>query len=379
MKQHERYRQARKVTLIGGVINASLGFLKLIGGVVFHSHALVADGIHSFSDLLTDIMVIFASKYGSQDADHSHPYGHQRIETAATFILALILILAGAGIVWDSLDEIIYHTHDMPGWLALPICLLSILANEILFHYTLHIGKRIQSDLIITNAWHHRSNAASSAVVLVGVIGSLLGFIYLDALAAIAVGLMIIKMGLNYGWNSVQELVDAAVDPQSLARIEHIISNVDGVKKIHQLRSRMMGRDIFVDVHILVAPYISVSEGHFIAQHVHRDLIDLFDRVKDVTVHVDPEDDEVSCPSLDLPNRAILEQTLLHQWREDYPQIQSWALHYLDGEIIVDLICNQRFNQWQTLDARIYDDLQTHGTIANVRLFSQQSEIKLAK
>ncbi len=369
--QHERYWQAKKVTLIGALVNALLGFIKLLGGIFFHSHALVADGIHSFSDLITDIMVLFASKYGSQDADDSHPYGHQRIETAATLFLSLILILAGIGIAWDSILEIIHKTHTVPGRLALPIAVLSIVANEGLFHYTQRVGKRIHSDLIIANAWHHRSDAASSVVVLIGLLGSLAGFIYLDALAAVIVGFMIVHMGLNYGWNSVKELVDTAVDPQIIATVEQLILQVDGVRKVHQLRSRLMGRDIFIDVHILVAPHISVSEGHYIAQHVHVTLMDALERVKDVTVHVDPEDDETSCPSLHLPSRSKLEKELLVRWQQDYPEIQYWILHYLDGKLSIDLICDQKFNAWSSLNKRIQDDLHQQSLIIKFRLYTK--------
>lgn len=373
MQQHDRYSLAKKITLIGAFINALLGLIKLVGGIVFHSHALAADGIHSFSDLLTDAMVLFASKYGSQDADATHPYGHQRIETAATLLLALLLILAGAGIAWDSLYEILYQRHDMPGWLALPIAAISILANEILFHYTQAVGKRIRSELIIANAWHHRSDAASSIIVLLGLIGSLAGFTYLDAFAAVIVGLMIIKMGWTYGWNSVKELVDTAIEPSLIATIERHILAIDGVKKVHQLRTRMMGRDIFIDVHIQVSPYLSVSEGHYIAQHVHYTLMNELEHVKDVTVHVDPEDDEITCPSLDLPNRSTLEDQFLNHWRHDFPEIQSIILHYLDGKLTIELLCTPKFEHWQKLWERIQSDLKEQTQITNVRLYIQQA------
>lgn len=175
MTQNDRYWQAKKVTLIGGVANALLGVIKLMGGFLFHSHALVADGIHSFSDLIADAMVLFASKYGSIDADDDHPYGHQRIETVATFLLSLLLIIAGIGIALDSARELIYSTYATPKWLSLPVICISILTNELLFHYTLRVGKRINSKLIIANAWHHRSDAGSSFVVFLGLIGSLAG------------------------------------------------------------------------------------------------------------------------------------------------------------------------------------------------------------
>lgn len=372
MQHHERYSQAKNVTLLGAIVNICLGFIKLIGGIVFHSHALFADGIHSFSDLIIDIMVLFASKYGSQDADEEHPYGHQRIETATTLFLALMLIIVGTCIAWESLADMIQKHHAMPNWLSLPIAMLSIFANESLFYYTRHIGKKISSDLIIANAWHHRSDAASSLVVLIGLIGSMAGYSSLDALAAIIVGFMIIQMGWSYGWNSVKELVDTAVEPEMIASIEKIISQVDGVQKIHQLRSRTMGRDIFIDVHVLVSPYLSVSEGHFIAQHVHQTLMKQIDGVSDVTVHIDPEDDEVCSPSLHLPNRSTLERDYLQAWRQTYPEIQSWVLHYLDGTLTIDLICDASFTKWAELDKRIQTDLQPHAQNIKVRFFNQQ-------
>ncbi|KTD33728.1 cation efflux family protein [Legionella nautarum] len=375
MTQKERYQQAKKTTLIGAAITASLGIIKAVGGVFFHSHALLADGVHSFSDLLTDLMVVFASKYGSQDADESHPYGHQRIETAATLLLAVLLILAGAGIAWDSLDELIHNAVEKPGWFAFPIALVSIVANEGLFHYTHQIGKRIQSSLIIANAWHHRSDAASSIVVAIGLLGSILGFSYLDAIAAVIVGFMIIKMGMSYGWNSVKELVDSGVELQMLEKIMQIIQSVDGVEKIHQLRSRLMGGDIYIDVHILVNPYISVSEGHYIAQHVDKALVEQLDAVKDVTVHVDPEDDELNCPSLHLQNRTTLQEGLLSAWKNDFPELQTWTLHYLDGKMIIDLECAKGFKQWQALRERVTHDLQSYNDIQQVRLICPQEII----
>lgn len=338
MIQSERYKQAKRVTLLGALVNALLGFIKLITGFIWHSHALVADGVHSFSDLFTDALVLFASRYGSLDADDSHPYGHQRIETAATLLLSLLLVLAGIGIAWDSIDELINANHTRPGWLALPVALISILLNELLFHYTRHIGKRIKSELIIANAWHHRSDAASSIVVALGLAASLLGYIYFDAIAAVIVGLMIVKMGLEYGWNSVKELVDTAVGSDTLQTIEKIIQEVDGVDKIHQLRSRFMGGDILIDVHILVAPFISVSEGHYIAQHVHRALMSQLEKVKDVTVHVDPEDDEVNCPSLHLPSRNTLQEQLITPWQQQFPDLKGFTVHYLDGALYLDLL-----------------------------------------
>ena len=372
--QPDRYWQAKKVTLIGALMNTLLGFVKLVGGILFSSHALIADGFHSFADLITDLMVTIASKYGSQDADDSHPYGHQRIETAATLLLSLLLIMTGMGIAWDSLIEIIHKIQDVPTKLALPIAALSILINEALFHYTKYIGNRINSNLIIANAWHHRSDAATSIVVFIGIGGSLAGFSYLDAIAAIVVGFMIIHMGLSYGWNSVKELVDTAVNPHMISKIQDTILQIDGVQKIHQLRSRLMGQDVFIDVHILVSPYLSVSEGHFIAQHVHVALMERFEQIKDVTVHVDPEDDETAYPSLQLPTRSTLEEELLLSLRDDYREIQYWVLHYLEGKVTIDLICDPNIEISAGLQHRIQKEISKQIKIGRIRIFIQQQD-----
>jgi len=369
----DRYDRAKKVTLLGAFINALLGIIKLIGGFLFHSHALVADGLHSFADLLTDTMVLFASKYGSRDADANHPYGHQRFETAATLLLALLLILTGCGIAFDAFYELYSKSWDNPGFLAMPIALFSIVANELLFHYTKHVGKAIRSELIVANAWHHRSDALASVVVAIGLAGSMAGLTYLDVVAAILVGFMIIKMGLTYGWNSVKELVDTAVEPEALANIVNTIETFEGVEKIHQLRTRSMGGDILVDVHILVAPYLSVSEGHFIAQHLHHALIKRCERVRDVTVHVDPEDDEDHCPALHLPSRNTLESQLLLPWKQAYPNISSWTLHYLDGKLHLDLFLKVPEGDMTPLIAEIQKTAPLLPRLVSVRLNTVQT------
>ena len=379
MNQTERYHQAKKVTLWGAFINALLAIIKCVGGFFFHSQALIADGIHSLSDLLSDSLVLMASKYGSQEADASHPYGHQRIETAATLFLALLLIVAGIGIAWDAVRHIILKDVLTPEIYAVPIAVISILANEILFHYTKYIGIKIQSELITANAWHHRSDAASSVIVLLGLLGGLFGFQYVDSIAAIVVGGMILKMGIDYGWNSTKELVDTAVESQQLKTMEKIIKDVNGVVRIHQLRSRMMGGDIYVDVHILVAPKISVSEGHFIAQKVHHRLMSQIDPIKDVTVHVDPEDDEEVSPSLHLPERAEIEETLIHQWQIAHPEITSWTIHYLDGKIEIVLLCDHATIQEHELKSTIQNALNTTDHIRFVRIHYNAFEISSPK
>lgn len=356
-----RYKKAKFITLLGAIINALLGISKLFGGIWFNSSALIADGFHSLSDLFTDAMVLIASKYGSQDADDSHPYGHQRIETAATYVLALLLILTGIAIAWDALSHLRHHEHEHPGIWALPLAGCSIIANEALFWYTRFIGRTIQSQLIIANAWHHRSDAASSLIVFAGIWGSLAGITSLDGIAALLVGLLIVKMGVNYGWKSIKELIDTGVEAKTRIQIEHIIQKTDGVVKVHQLRTRLMGSDIFVDVHVQVNPMISVSEGHFIAQKVHRKLIDDLSGIKDVTVHIDPEDDEVTSPCLHLPNRSTLEEKLLNNWYKTFPEINTCLLHYLDGKLTLDLIGNFNAETQKKLNHCVTADIKSLG------------------
>lgn len=376
MNTNERYVQAKRITYWGAAANALMGIIKLLGGTIFHSHALIADGLHSFSDIATDAMVLIASKFGSEEADASHPYGHRRIETVGTFIVALLLVLAGGAIAWDALLEFWVASPEKPSWMSLPIALLSIGLNEFLFYYTKYIGHRIQSSLLLANAWHHRSDSAASAVVSLGILGSLMGFAHIDAAAAIIVGMMIIKMGVSYGWHSIMELVDTAIPPQLTQEIEEFIQQMQGVVKIHQLRSRSMGGDIFIDVHVQVEPFISVSEGHYIAQHVHEFLMLQIPKIKDVTVHIDPEDDEIACPSLHLPNRQELNRDILIRWQTFNEAIDHWVLHYLDGQLIIDLFCPSDCPITDNFRMHIEEDLTTMTFIKEVRIFRKATVIQ---
>lgn len=373
-----RYKKAKKITILGALVNVLLGAIKVIGGILFKSHGLLADGVHSFSDLISDALVLVASKYGSQDADDSHPYGHQRIETAATMLLSIILIFAGIGIAWDALALIFQDKSETPEMSALPIAIISIVLNEVLYHATLKTGKSINSHLLIANAWHHRSDAASSIIVLLGIIGSIYGLQFLDSLAAVIIAGMIVKMGIDYGLNSIKELVDTGVSKDKILEIEKAIMSIDGVQKIHQFRNRMMGKDMFIDVHILVDPFISVSEGHNIAQKVHEKLIKSFNEIQDVTIHVDPEDDEVASPSINLPSRKKLEKNLLNDLKSQFPQIENWIIHYLDGGITIDLIVNKDLKETDLLLDIIKKDMASIKNLCIINLLINHKKITRA-
>ena len=335
-----RYREVRKVTVVGGVVDLLLGIVKIAVGMTANSQALLADGVHSLSDLATDFLVLFAAKHSHREADEEHPYGHGRIETVATVILGVALAMVAVGICYDALHrmrdpELLAH----PGLLALLVALVSVASKEIIYHYTVRAARRLRSNMLHANAWHSRSDAISSIIVVIGVAGTMYGFTYLDAIAAAAVGLMIAKIGWDLLWKSLQELIDTSLEEDKVEAIRKAILGVAGVRALHMLRTRRSGSDALVDVHILVDPGLSVSEGHMIGEHVRTRLIGEMDDVSDVTVHIDPEDDEVASPCNGLPLRDEVMRRLEKRWAklDPVPDIEKVVLHYLDGKVHVDI------------------------------------------
>ncbi|MDH5518836.1 MAG: cation diffusion facilitator family transporter [Gammaproteobacteria bacterium] len=337
----QRRQAIDKVTWIGVLVNILQTLSKLIGGVMTQSQALVADGIHSLSDLITDGMVLFASKHAHAEADEEHPYGHGRYETLATVALGILLMIVATGIAIDAFDRLLSDQPiAIPGPVAIAIAVFSILSNEAMFRYALNTARRVKSSMLEANAWHSRSDALSSIVVLIGLAGTMIGLPLLDAIAAILVALMIAHMGWKVSHSSVQELVDSALDSDTVESIRQHIDSLDDVKHLHMLRTRKMGDQALVDVHIQVSSKLSVSEGHRISEAVEHTLRDNFDEINDVTVHVDAEDDEETDHTEPMPIlRNELIPLLKQQWR-DIPQthqISNITLHYIDGRIEVDL------------------------------------------
>src|SRR3990167_589644 len=305
------YQLTRQVTLLSVLINTLLGGFKILIGFFGHSQALLADGVHSLSDLLTDALVLFAAKASNQGPYQNHPYGHGRIETFFVILLAVFLVVLGLGIAADASFVIFKKkVYDIPDGLVLVMAIISILANEGLFRFMRQIGRAIHSNLLMANAWHHRSDAYSSLIVLIGAGGTMLGIHFLDALAAIIVAVMIIKMGISMAWQSVRELVDTGLDEAEVSAIIEMIKKIDGVEAVHQLRSRALAGRFFLDVHVQVNAFISASEGHYIADKVYRQLKGHFKQIKNITVHIDPEDDEKIKPSDSLPSRVNIEELL---------------------------------------------------------------------
>lgn len=335
----QRTKEINRVTWWGVFVNLLLAVTKLIGGTIGQSQSLIADGLHSLSDLASDAMVLVAAKHAGEEADDNHPYGHGRFETLATVALGLLLILVALGIAFDSAHRVFdEEVKAVPHYFTLLVALFSILSNEGLYHFTHRVGLRINSKMLIANAWHHRSDAVSSIVVLVGIAGAQMGIPILDPIAAIIVALMIARIGYELSYHSALELVDTALDPETVEQIKSKILENEDVLEMHMLRTRRMGHTSLVDVHILVQPKLSVSEGHHISDDVAKSLIESFDDINDVTVHIDPENDEQEARCRHLPLRSELIISLNEAWTQipELKAIDDITLHYLDGSITVD-------------------------------------------
>jgi cation diffusion facilitator family transporter len=324
---------------VGAAINVFQTVIKISFGILGQSAALIADGIHSLSDLLSDLLVIIAVKLGSREADYEHPYGHRRFETIATVILGVSLVVIGGGITWSVMNRMAHPEHlPVPNLIGMGIAALSIFINEGLYQYTKRIARKTRSKLLLANAWHQRSDAISSIVVLFGIGAVILGYPLADAIAAIVVALMVAKIGLNLVLESIKELVDTSLPPKLVAEIRKAIMSIDGVEGIHLLRTRQMGEDALIDAHIIVDPRITVSEGHSIGDTVRDELISRFDDIMDVLVHVDPEDDEALFETgKPLMRRDV--NVLLDKYLAEFKvSIEDFRIHYLNGQIEVELI-----------------------------------------
>lgn len=333
----ERFAAARKSTWVSIIINILLTCIQVIAGFLGHSQSLMADGLHSLSDLLSDIMVLFANRHGNRHADANHPYGHARIETAATMILGAalaalgVILLVGAGIRLQH-PENIQAVHPITFFVAL----VALAAKEGMFRYMLAVATRVRSQMLIANAWHARSDAASSLVVIMGISGNLLGYIFLDLVAAAVVGVIIARMGVKFALEAMAELVDTGLADEEVEAIRNTLLSTPGVCGLHELRTRKMADNALVDAHILVNPKISVSEGHYIAE-ITRQAVLKNHNVLDVMVHIDPEDDSKTKPNIRLPSREGLLTHLSERLGEPLPPCNQVLLHYLDGKVEADL------------------------------------------
>jgi len=284
----ERAAAGTRSTWVSVGVNVCLTVTQVTVGILSKSQGLVADGIHSLSDLVADFVVLFAGHHAKKDADEDHPHGHQRFETAASLVLGALLLAVGMGMLWSAFrklesPETVAQVHIVALWVAGG----ALVAKELLFRYMLAIAKRVKSSMLVANAWHARSDAASSLVVGLGIIGNLAGYPILDPIAALIVGFMVSKMGWSFGWDALHDLMDRSVDEQEVAAIRLTLAETPGVRSVHHVRTRKMGDMIVVDAHIEVDASISVEVGHDIAVEARQRVLQRH-RVLNLMTHVDP-------------------------------------------------------------------------------------------
>jgi cation diffusion facilitator family transporter len=281
-------KAATKSTYISGGVNLFLTILQVITGTLTSSQSLIADGVHSFADLLADLIVLMARHFGKKDADHDHHYGHHRYENAAALFLGVLLLTVGILMVYSALTKILSPDLIKPvKYWAIYSALLALIIKELLFRYMFNIALKVKSTLLMANAWHARSDAASSLVAAVGISASLIGYPIIDCIAALVVGLIIGKMGLKFSWESLHDLMDRSADELTLSDIKQTMLSSPGVEGVKHLKARKMGDLLLVDVHIQVNGEKSVREGHEIAIRMRKLVMDQH-RVINVMTHVDP-------------------------------------------------------------------------------------------
>ncbi|MDU1078336.1 cation diffusion facilitator family transporter [Clostridium sp.] len=273
-----------KNTIIGNFI---LAFIKILIGFIARSTAMLADGMHSLSDVITTIGVIIGLKLSHKEADKSHPYGHERIESITSLFLSTVLFLVAISIGYSGIIKIINHSYVTPGFSAIIAAIISIIVKELMYWYTIKYANQINSPSLKADAWHHRSDALSSAGALIGIAGARMGYTFLDPLVAIIIALVIIKVAFDISKQSIAQLIDEAASEEDIQVIIDRINSIDGIYEIKNLKTRKHSNRLYVDVDISVDATLTVEEGHKIALYVHN-LIEEDSRIKHCMVHVNP-------------------------------------------------------------------------------------------
>lgn len=331
---------ATRVTLIGAFLDLFLGVIKLVVGILGNSLALISDGIHSLSDVVTDAFVLVISRVSHAKPDRSHPYGHRRFETLGTIALGIVLFAIAAVICFDSIRRL-YQVDPLPvpGWFGLVVAAISIASKEWIYRYTRRVADKVGSSLLLANAWHSRTDALSSIAVFIGITGALLGFPVMDLLAAMAVAAIIGWIAYGLVADSLRELVDTALPRDEVAALHNHVKSLEGILDAHAVRTRRHGGKTLVDLHVQVAPHISVSEGHYLAEHAGASLRQAFPDISDIVIHIDPESDNRAPSNTALPLRQEIHDTLMAHWRAELPNsaFKRLELHYLENQVEADV------------------------------------------
>ena len=337
-------KHALKVTLLGLAANLILAFAKGFIGIIANSSALIADAGHSVSDLLSDGITLWAVRMSSIPKDKNHPYGHGKFETVGTFIIALLLLFTGIGVaghVFNRMDATV-----VPGTIALWMAGIAIIVKEALFHVTRMVGRRTGSRVLMANAWHHRSDAISSVAALLGIAGAQLGIPLMDPIAGMLVAGLIIKTGIDIGYESIRELTDETVEEDVISELGKIMSGIEGVDHYHEMRARRMGPHLLVDLHIQVDSMMSISAAHQVAERVRLKILEKLPAVNEVLVHVDAEDDFFGDEGSELLQDIVLMRPQgeieidVKKVLDQIPEIQGIThiyCHYLNQQLTVQV------------------------------------------
>lgn len=347
-----RFKEGQRITWVSVGVNLMLTVMQVLVGFAAHSQALIADAMHTLSDIVADAFVLFANRKGSQAADEEHPYGHGRYETAASLVLGLLLAGTGAGILVAAVGRL-QDIGSAPavGVAAMWAALATLAAKEGLFRYMIKTAERLRSPMLMANAWHARADALSSLVVAAGIGGALMGFSFADAAAALVVGAMIVRAGLRFAWDALRELIDTGLAAEDVAAIRRTIEGTSGVLGLHDLRTRRMANKVLVDAHVQVNPRITVSEGHRIAESARRRILDGHQEVLDVLVHVDAENDLYGNAAVGLPDRPLLLEHLSGLLGIAQGTLSGTMLHYLGNRVEAEVFVPSSYCDAQSLQA----------------------------
>lgn len=293
MKEVSREKLATRVSMHTITGNILLTVFKLFAGVFAHSSAMISDAIHSFSDVLSTVVVIVGVKLANKSSDEAHQYGHERLECIASIILAIMLAITGIGIGLTGIKNIANkNTLIIPGRLALIAAIISIAAKEAMFYYTRWASKKTNSTALMADAWHHRSDSLSSIGSFLGILGARLGFPALDSVASIVICAFVVKVAVDIFLDSVRKLTDRACDSETVSKIRNIVLKTQGVLDIDDLKTRQFGDKIYIDLEISANGNMVLTDAHDIAENVHDSIEDALPNVKHCMVHINPHNEK---------------------------------------------------------------------------------------
>lgn len=300
INDNERYRIGNRIAWITVLMNILLAIGKIAVGLISNSTAILADGVHTVSDIISSIGIIISFLIAKKPEDIDHHYGHEKAESIAGFVLSLLLISVGIKIGYSAVLIIFSGTIKTPGVLAIWAALISVFAKELQFRIAFYGGKKINSSALIADAWHHRSDALSSIAALIGIVGARMGYKVLDPIAGLIVSIIVVKVGIQLFLQGYRELMDTSIEEGKLYKLAHKLLENSQINNINEIRTRRHGTKVFVDIKICVDPHLTVSEGHDVAEEVENIIYNSIDNVKDVLVHVNPcKSDETKCSDCD--------------------------------------------------------------------------------